>query len=266
MTRPGARPASRPAPGAPNQSLARGLAILEAFSRERAELGIRELSRLLGVDKSIVHRLARTLVARGFLEQSGETQRYRIGARAFSVGQQYAVARGLEETALPVLRDLTREHELNAYLGVLTQGAVVYRLALQSAGPIVIRVSPGALASLHSTALGKALLAAEPDEVARRLLGRGPLPRLTAATLTDPEVVLEHVREARRLGYAVSDEENLPGVLAIGAPVRDRTGQVVAAISGARPRYLTPDSAVPGIARVVVEAARAISRRLGHDL
>jgi DNA-binding IclR family transcriptional regulator len=219
-------PARRP-PEAPNQSLARGLAILEAFSRTRPELGIRELSRLLGLDKSIVHRLARTLAERGFLEQSPDTQRYRIGARAFTVGQQYAVASGLGEAALPILRGLTRDHELNAYLGTLSEGAVVYLLALQSAGPIVIRAAPGARAHVHSTALGKVLLAAQPDEVVRRILGSGPLPRLTPATMTDPGAVLDHVRDARRRGYAVCDEENLPGVLAVGAPVRVRDVLVV---------------------------------------
>src|SRR5574341_626777 len=139
-----------------NQSLARGLAILEAFGREAPELGIRQLSRTLNLDKSIVHRLARTLAERGFLEQNPATLRYRIGARTFQVGQQDALGNGLEEAALPVLRVLTREHELNAYLGVLSQDAVLYLQALQSTGPIIIRATPGSRARLHSTALGKA--------------------------------------------------------------------------------------------------------------
>lgn len=248
-----------------NQSLARGLVILETFSRERPELGIRELSRLLALDKSIVHRLARTLADRGFLEQNPKTQRYRIGPRAFQLAWRYAPAASLEEAALPVLRALTREHEMNAYLAVLTRGEVLYLQTLQSAGPIVVRDTPGSRAWPHATAIGKALLAAEPDTSVRRLLTAEPLPRLTPATLTDPEAIVAQLADVRRRGYAVSDEENLPGVFAVGAPVRDRTGQVIAAISGARPRYLTPDAVVPEMAQTVVDAAAAVSRALGYQ-
>jgi len=247
----------------PNQSLARGLVILESFSDEAAELGVRELSRLLGLDKSVVHRLARTLAGRGFLEQNPETLRYRIGPRVFQVGQQYAPAARLTGAAQPVLRSLARQHQLNTYLGVLQQGAVLYLLALQSSGPIAIRATPGSRARLHSTALGKVLLAAESDEGAARLLGPDPLTRLTPGTLVEPSAVLAQLPEVRRLGYAISDEENLPGVFAVGAPVRDRSGHVTAAISGASPRWLTPDARVPELARTVLEAAAGISRDLG---
>jgi DNA-binding IclR family transcriptional regulator len=262
--RTGGPAAARPGrEGAPNQSLARGLAILEAFSAETAELGVRELSRRLRLDKSIVHRLARTLAGRGFLEQNPETLRYRVGPRTFEVGQQYAPAARLTDAALPVLRGLARERQLNTYLGVLHEDAVLYLVALQSSGPIAIRATPGSRAQLHSTALGKVLLAAEPDGGAARLLGPGPLPRLTPATLVDPAAVLAQLAQVRRTGHAISDEENLPGVFAVGAPVRDRSGHVTAAISGARPRWLTPDARVPELARVVLEAAAAISHALG---
>lgn len=248
---------------APNQSLARALAILESFSPEATELGVRELSRLLHLDKSIVHRLARTLTMHGFLEQNPQTLRYRIGPRVFQVGQQYAPAARLTEAALPILRSLAHEHQLNTYLGVLQQDTVLYLVALQSTGPIAIRATPGSRARLHSTALGKVLLAAETDALAARLLGPGPLARLTPATLVEPGAVLAQLAEVRQRGFAISDEENLPGVFAVGAPVRDRTGQVAAAISGASPRWLTPDGRVPELARLVLGAAAAISRALG---
>ncbi len=246
-----------------NQSLARGLTILEAFSRETPELGVREIARLSGIGRSIAHRLVQTLAARGFLEQNPETLRYRIGARAFEVGHQYATTSGVEDAALPILRGLTKDHELNAYLGVLRGDHVVYLVALQSRGPIVIRATPGSRTHLHSTALGKVLLGAEPEARARALLTAVPLPRLTRATVVDVDAVVAELREVRRLGYAVSNEENIAGVLAVGAPVRDRSGRVIAAVSGACPRYLTPDDRLGSIADVVVAAAARISRNLG---
>jgi DNA-binding IclR family transcriptional regulator len=249
--------------GEMNQSLARGLAILEAFARDRPELGVADLTRALALPKSITHRLVRTLAARGFLDQNPATLRYRVGARVFEVGQLFAPAQALVDTALPVLRRLTEDHQLNAYLGVLSEGRALYLLALQSSGPVVIRVSPGSRAPLHSTALGKVLLAAEPAHVAARLLGRVPLPRLTPATIVRPADVLAEVTAVRARGYAVSDEENLPGVFAIGAAVRDQAGRVVAAMSGACPRYAIGD--IDAMATIIMDSARAISRHLGFD-
>lgn len=246
-----------------NQSLARGLTILEAFSRETPELGVRELARRCGISRSIAHRLVQTLAARGFLEQNPETLRYRIGGRAFEVGHRYATASGVEDAALPILRGLTKDHELNAYLGVLRGDHVVYLVALQSRGPIVIRATLGSRTHTHSTALGKVLLAAEPESSARALLGGRPLPRLTRATLVDVDAVMAELGEVRRRGYAVSNEENIAGVLAVGAPVCDRSGRVIAAVSGACPRYLTPDDRIAALAAAVVDAGARISRNLG---
>ncbi|MBI1963746.1 MAG: IclR family transcriptional regulator [Candidatus Rokubacteria bacterium] len=244
-----------------NQSLERGLAVLEAFGPPRAEIGIRELGRLLGLNKSIVHRLARTLTERGFLEQNPETLRYAVGPRAFEVGQRYSLASGPAEAALPVLQRLADHSQLNAYLGVLRGPTVVYLLTLQSSGPIVIRAKPGSPAHVHSTALGKVLLAAHRDPAA--LLGTKPLPRLTPSTVTDPARVLAEVKTVRAQGHAISDEENLPGVWAVGAPVVDRTGKVVAAISGACPRYQVTKARVPEIVGAVRAAALQISKSLG---
>lgn len=244
-----------------NQSLERGLAVLEAFGPLRAEIGIRELGRLLQLNKSIVHRLARTLAQRGFLEQNPETLRYAVGPRAFEVGQRYVVASGPAEAALPVLQRLADHSQLNAYLGVLRGPTVVYLLTLQSTGPIVIRAQPGSPAYVHSTAMGKVLLAAQRDPEA--LLGTKPLPRLTPSTVTDPARVLAELKSVRARGHAISDEENLPGVWAVGAPVVDRTGEVVAAISGACPRYQVTKARVPELVGAVRAAAVQISKSLG---
>lgn len=244
-----------------NQSLERGLAVLEAFGPLRAEIGVRELARRLGLNKSIIHRLVRTLAEREFLEQNPETLRYMVGPRAFHVGQRYSLASGPAEAALPVLQRLADHSQLNAYLGVLRGPSIVYLLTLQSSGPIVIRAKPGSPAHVHSTALGKVLLAAHRDPAT--LLGPAPLPRLTPSTVTDPALVLAEVDIVRAQGHAISDEENLPGVWAVGAPLVDRTGRVVAAISGACPRYQVTEARVPDLVAAVRAAALQISKNLG---
>lgn len=248
-----------------NQSLARGLMILETLSADGGEFGIRELSRKLGLNKSIVQRLVLTFTGAGFLEQNRVTAKYRIGHRAFEVGYAYLRSAGLAESALPVLRSLANVHELNALLGVLRAGAVVYLIALPSSGPIVLRSRPGLRAPAHATAVGKALLAGEPEESLDEILGSDPLERFTPSTVVQTAELKSQIEEVRRTGYAVADGEFQDGIIALGAPVYDASAQVVAAISASAPRYLLGDERIQDTLRVVVDAAAEISRALGAN-
>lgn len=246
-----------------SKSMDRGLRILQAFSRAAPEHGVRELARTLGLNKSIVHRLVRTLADQRFLEFNLTTGKYRIGPVAFEVGQLYVTTTALHEAALPSLRALANEHKLNAAIAVLRGPEVIHLITLQSSAAIVLRASPGSRSPAHSTAVGKVMLAAEPEDRLDEILGAGPLPVLTPRTITDTQRLKVELAEIRRRGYSIADEENYPGVFAVGAPVRERSGEVVAALSGACPRYLVTEDRIPGIVAAVVAAAGEASRKLG---
>jgi len=247
---------------AANQSVARALRMLRALAEARDGLGVRELARALAVSPSIAQRLVSTLADYGFVEQE-PSRRYRVGVQAYAVGNAYLSSHALASAGLAELRVLAEEHQLNAYLGVLRGREVVYLLTLQSSGPIAIKSAPGAHTHLHSTALGKAFLAQMDDDAAERLLGAQPYLRLTPRTRTRFATLQPDLQVARRTGHAVSDEENLVGVYAVGAPVRDASGAAVAAISGALPRHTVTRADLPRLGRLVREAAARISARLG---
>jgi DNA-binding IclR family transcriptional regulator len=103
------------------------------------------------------------------------------------------------------------------------------------------------------------------DEEAKKVLGREPYARPTLHSRTRFSSLMQDVRDGRRLGYYVSDEENLIGVYAVGAPVRDASGRVIAAISGALPRHDATRARTAEAQRLIVEAAERISRRLGAN-
>lgn len=250
---------------APNQSVARALEILDALSRAGQSMGVRDVARMVGLPPSIAQRLLATLASYEFAEQDSE-RKYGIGPRAFAVGNAFIGSNVLAREALNELQRLADDRQLNGYLGVLRNNAVVYLLACQSSGPIAINVRAGAETQLHSTALGKALLADLPEEEARRLLGKEPFARQTPHTKTRFSALLPDLQQARRAGYAISDEENLIGVYAVGAVIRDWTGQVVAALSGALPRHEVTRARLPEIASWVKEATDRISRRLGAPI
>ncbi|MDC7985551.1 IclR family transcriptional regulator [Rhodoplanes sp. TEM] len=246
-----------------SQSAARAIAVLNLIGRTPEDLGVREIARRLALPSSVVQRLINTLAEHGFLEQSPNDQKYRIGFSAFQVGQRYLARNGLQEASLPVLRELAERDQVNAFLGVLRDRRVVYLAAIQSSGPITINSVPGSTAHLHSTAFGKALLAETSDEEVARLLGEEPYVALTANTRTTLAALRPDLAEVRRRGYAVCDEENLVDVYSVGAVVRDAGGRAVAAISGAVPRHRLAPADMERLCRLVSAAAERIARRLG---
>ena len=246
-----------------NQSAGRALMILNLLGDAKADLGVREIARQTSLATSIVQRLVNTLTDFGYLEQLPESQKYRVGYRAFQIGHAYLGRNDLGEAAQPEMRVLASMHQLNVYLGVLRDQAAIYLAVLQSSSPIVIKTSPGSRAYLHSTAMGKALLMDKSDEEIRALLGPAPYERLTVRTKTRPAQLLADIRQARLRGYAIADQENLVSVLSIAAPIRDLHGQVVASISGAMPGGHLKPAQITRLCKAIKDAAERISRRLG---
>ncbi len=246
-----------------SQSLERGLDILEMIEAEGAELGVRELARRAELSPTIVQRLISSLAHRGYVEKNSETSRYRLGPRSLSLGASSERALDYAAIARRELELLSRDHALNGFVSVLRGGRAIYVMAVQADGPIAIRVSPGSEMPLHSTCAGKVLLAALSDAEARRLIGNRKLAAITPHTMTDPTALLASLPKVRRQGYATVNEENIPGVLSVGAPIRDRSGHVVAALSVAFPKYLDSGQTLASVEPLVTGAALRISRSLG---
>lgn len=245
-----------------SQSLERGLDILEIVEAEGTEIGVREMARRLGLSPTIVQRMVSSLAHRGYVEKSVETSRYRLGYRARSLGANSEHGSDYIVTARQELEKLAREHRLNGFVSVLHGNRAVYLLAVQADGPVAIKVAPGSEMPLHSTSAGKVLLASLSDVEARKLLGNGKLAVITPHTVTDPAALVASLARVRRQGYATVNEENIRGVLSVGAPIRDRSGRVVAALSVAFPKYLdaglTLQSATPLVTAAAQRASRAV--------
>ncbi len=247
---------------AENQSVARALAILNLLANRSEPMGVREIARQLRVAPSIAQRLIKTLANAGFLEQTDATLRYIIGYKALHVGNAFIGQSSLHSAVIPELYALA-EQQISGFLGVLRDRSVVYLATVQSTGPVAINHRPGAQTYLHSTAMGKALLAEMPDHEVRALLTNRPLPRLTARTKISVPQLMAELENVRRLGYATSDEENRQGFYSVGAVVRDASGSTIAVISGAAPTAGLKAQDRVRIARLVVEAAHNASRKLG---
>lgn len=242
-------------------SLQRGLDLLARLGAE-APLGVRDLARRCALPPTTVQRLVNTLAQGGWVEQDAATQRYRLGGALLALADRVDLSDRMAEAAREALAPLAARG-LNGYLGVLRGKQALYLVSVQSTGPIAIRSRPGDLALLHTTAMGKALLAGMTDAEAAALLGPGPLEAVTAQTLTDPKKVVAQLAKFRREGLSVTDNENLPGVLSFGAPVRDSGRRVVAAISVAWIPAAAPQEDRRRVARDVKETAARVSAAIG---
>jgi IclR family acetate operon transcriptional repressor len=238
--------------------------VLRAFSRAGQELGITELSRQLGLGKSTVHRLVTTLTAERLLERGSTPGRYRLGLVLYELGSRVTEHVDLHQAALPVLTTLRHETGEMVHVAVLDGLEVVYVERLESHNLLPIFRQVGHRLAAHTTSSGKILLAALPsDELSLRLADWRPR-AVTPWTITDKTRLLAELGEIAKRGWAQNNEEGHLGIVSVGAPIRGRDGKVMAAVSvvgdSARMRTMMRRATT-----LVVESARLISRRLGHN-
>ena len=249
----------RPA-GATGPVIGRALRMLDAFGPRRRELTLSEIARHAGMPLSTAHRLMHELCEWGAIER-GDDGLYRIGLRLWEVGSLAPRGPGLREAALPFLEDLSQIIRENVQLAVREGAELVFieRIAGSGAVPVLTRV--GGPFALTATGVGLVLLAHAPVDVQEEVLS-GPIKRFTRKTVTDPVQLRRMLADVRSNGFSVSDRQVTMDTLSVGAPIHDRHGQVVAAVSLVVRYGSTTPNTPHALARLVRTSARAISRAL----
>lgn len=234
----------------PSQTLAKGLLILEAFSPKRRHWRVRELARELDLSPATVVRLVTTLQNSGYLEQDPVTQRYSLGPMVMRLGNLYAYHNPLTTLARKTFEKYTDKFDYNFYLGKLSRYQVIYMAALDGRGPIKVVVEPGGTTGLHSTALGKVLLAFQDESYIEEFLHSNHLIRYTPNSITDAERLWQQIEQIRQTGYALNNGEHFEDVGAVGAPVLNQSREVVAGVSLAYPRPMIQDGRIDPLSLV----------------
>jgi DNA-binding IclR family transcriptional regulator len=251
---------SEPGPEAGPSVASRLFAILDAFTAPAARaLTLTEIAQRAGLPLSTTHRMVAEWTAWGGLVRLDDG-RYSLGLRLWEIGVQTPTARNLRTLALPYLEDLyesTREH---VHLAILDGRDALYveKLSGHQAVHVISRV--GGRLPLHATGVGLVLLAFAPADVLDDYLA-SPLTKFTPSTMTSPDGLRRRVAEIRATGVARMSEEMTPGSSSLAAPILDRTGQVVAAVSVVTRTTSEADTAQELAVR---QAARGISRTLGY--
>jgi IclR family transcriptional regulator, pca regulon regulatory protein len=251
-----------------SQSLERGLAILECFTPEKPIHGIADIATELGMSRPSTHRYMSTLVALGYLEQ-GARRKYRLALRVTKLGMSTLSSTDLREHAHADLRELSRRAGFPVSLAILDGADVIYRDVVRRLrrGPGGGEGEPeiGAELPAQCVAIGKVLLAHVPERERKSLLADTKLTRRAPNTITSRTALNEELAHVREEAFAVEDEELAPGRIAIAAPVRDHTGEVIAAIDmSASPAVISVAELVDALGPHLVATADHISARLGH--
>lgn len=240
------------------RAVERAVRILASLDDGHPERSLAEIARVTELPKSTAYRILVTLDSCGFVEQTHDGERYRLGLRMASLGLTALRRLSIRRQALPLMRDLVERFEETCCLGIFDRGTVLDIEVVHSDHVLNIASKVGGRLPAHCTASGKALLAFMSPPVVKSVLEL-PLTACTENTITSISELHKELELVRRKGYAVDEEENELGVRAVAAPISDMEGNVVAEISMPGPTSrLTPDR-IPAIAQALVEAASTIS-------
>ena len=237
--------------------------LLKEFGRGEREMGVTELSRRLGIGKSTAHRLLNTLAEERLLEQDPETGLYRLGLTMHELGANVQASLDIHSAASPVMEKLRNITQETIQIAVLDGREVVYVERRESPQTIRLFGRVGHRNDAHCTSTGKVLLAYLPPAELAAILQGWKLPKQTPYTVSDHIKLKKQLEQVRRQGYAENVNESEVGLASIAAPIRDFRGNVVAALSVAGPIQRLDGASLRRFNRHVVEAAAAISRRLG---
>jgi IclR family KDG regulon transcriptional repressor len=246
------------------QVLERSLGILELLSSNGPELSLIELSEQLLLHKSTTHRLLGVLEQYRFVEKSSSSGKYRLGLKLFELGSNAIAHLDWRERARRYLQRLAFDTGETAHLCILDDGEVLYLEKVEAPRTVRVPSIVGRRYPAHCGGAGKTLLAFQPEEEVDDLIKRRGLTSYTRNTFTTPAQLKEGLRQVRERGYAVDNEEFEEGLECIGAPVRDYSGRVVAAISIAGPTFRITEEKIAVLARSVMEAAQELSADLGY--
>jgi DNA-binding IclR family transcriptional regulator len=240
----------------------KALGLLVLLGDEPRGASAAELSRRAELPFSTTYRLLGSLTRDGFVDYEPDGRRYHLGLRIFQLGQRVSNHHGFAGTAMPVLRRVT---EQTGEATILSVRDGHHHLTVNKVdGPQMFRVTsdPGHLGSLHTTAVGKALVAFAEDSERERLLAELDLEPLTPHSITDREVFRAEIEQVRRQGYAVMDEENETGMRAVAVPLLNSQGHAFASLATAVPVFRLSLEALVAQVPLLQEAAAELAARL----
>lgn len=245
-------------------SIEKAIHVLKILSQKPYEYGVTELAEKIDCGKSGTHRILTELQQGGLVSQK-KNRKYTLGLSTYLLGKTYEEQVGMVKFCRPYLvklRDATNE---NASFGMWVNGNVTMIYKEESKELIRVVGTVGGTRPFYASAIGKTLAAFEDQDVIKQKLMDEPIKAFTPKTITSPTRILEEFEKIRKQGYAISDEEYSLDTIGVGAPIRDSSGKVWAAISLGAPKMRIDDLKLERYIFLVTQTAEMISKELGNE-
>jgi len=246
------------------QSVERALSLLELLAEAPGGVRLNDISNAIDLNVSTCHHLLSTLLDRGYVAQSRKDRSYFLGNKVLELSGSRMRQFDLADLAMGALRTLNEETGETVHLAALQGDELVTIAMLDSLHAVrVVSGHGGKSEAIHATATGKAMLAWLPEGEIERIIKRRGLGRFTDKTITDRETLIEELRQVRRNGFSIDNEEFQPGVICIGAAIRDHAGAVIGSVSCSLPTMRADEPRLLTVENAVKSAVRTICENLG---
>jgi IclR family pca regulon transcriptional regulator len=246
-----------------SKSLEKGLRILSLFNQDRISCTQSDISKLTGINMTSTYRFVNTFVELGYLQKHPETKRLKLGSKAISLG--HGLLRGFNflQMIKPIVDETCNQHQITMDVALRDTDAlmIIYRRELRNALPYQL---PTVIKDLNSTALGKAVLAFLPEQEQMAVINSLSFENKTGRTIIDRDQLFCELALIKKRGYSINNEEFVPGLLALGAPlINAGTNKVAGAICFDFLRTQTSLSEIKKeYAELIIQLAQKISKYL----
>jgi IclR family acetate operon transcriptional repressor len=265
--RPRGRPRSVSTDTAPGtvQALDRGLTLLRELANARS-ITLSDLATRTDMPPSSTHRILSTLQKHGYVEFDETTQEWMIGIEAFRIGNTYLVRTNLVEAARKTLRRLMEETGETANLGIADNGDVVFVDQVETNNPIRAFFRPGTRGHMHSSGIGKALLADMPRREVEKIIQSKGQPEFTPKTLASSAALFDDLDATRKRGWSIDNEERYSGMRCVASNIYNTFGEAIAGISVSGPTVRFPNHVISELGPKVRQAADEVTNAIGGKI
>lgn len=246
------------------KTIGKALNILEFLSNNPAGLALTKLSKELGMPNTTTIRLLQTLVGRGYVNQHSKRGKYFLSLKFLTIGGKALNSFDVGVKVIPFLKELAEKSKETVHFAVLEEGKVVYLKNIGSAESLQVYKYPGERDFVHTTAVGKILLAGLSNGEVDKIILKNGLPKCTPNTITSLEELKKHLEKVRKQGFAIDNEESEKGAKCIAGFVRNYVGKVIASISVSGPSVRISRDQVKKLSKLVEEICREASQHLGY--
>ena len=243
-------------------TVGRVIAVLERLAHSHKPMRLTEIARGLQLPVSSTHVLLRSLTSLGYVEVNTDDRTYSVGPRMVRLSIGIVSRLEVVDVGRPLVTDLAMRLGEDVYLAVAERDAISYAYKADGEQSLRLDIQLGIERPLHATSVGKLYLAMQNDNDLERLLGTLNLYAFTSSTAVELRTLRKQIEEIRSLGYAVSDQEMVEGIVASAAPIFDDRGRMIGAVSA--PVLRTKFKERGGeLVEALSETAAQISERLG---